>query len=138
MRPPESGPAWTGLSDEPLPIAAAHAFLADPLAGGTCVFVGTTRRWTGGVETPALDYEAYRAMAAPALASLAAEAAERWPVVRSVVFHRVGVVALTEPSVVVGVACAHRDAAFAACRWAIDTLKETVPIWKRDQDSHAL
>lgn len=132
MAPPDHGGVWAGLTDGEIPIAAVHRFLADDRAGGTCVFVGTTRRWTGPIETPALEYEAYRVMAADGLARLAATAAERWSAHRVVALHRLGVVAPAQASVVVGAACAHRDAAFAAARWLIDTLKETAPIWKRD------
>lgn len=135
MPPPEpdAHPAvWTKLADGPLAVAAAHEFLSDDRAGGACVFVGTTRRWTDGAETHALDYEAYRPMAEASLAALAAEAAERWGALRVVVLHRLGVVAPPEASVVVGVACAHRAPAFEAARWIIDTLKAETPIWKRD------
>ena len=123
---------WTGLSADALPIAEVHRFLSDDRAGGVCVFVGTTRRWTDGVETVALTYDAYSSMAEAELRRLADHAASQWPVLRIAVLHRTGVVQPTDPSVVVGVATPHRDAAFAACRWLIDTLKTEVPIWKRD------
>ena len=134
MAPPESGRIWSGLTDGVLPVVRVHAFLADERAGGTCVFVGTSRRWTDGVETHALAYEAYGPMADASLADLAAQAAERWDALRVVALHRLGVVPLRQSSVIVGTACAHRDAAFLATRWLIDTLKETTPIWKRDLD----
>lgn len=135
--PPEApagrAPAvWTALTHGPLAVGAAHEFLADERAGGTCVFVGTSRRWTDGVETRALDYHAYEPMAEASLAELAARAAERWQAVRVVVLHRLGTVPPPQASVVVGVACAHRAAAFEAARWIIDTLKDETPIWKRD------
>ena len=132
--PPRSETVWTELTHEPLAVGAAHEFLSDERAGGTCVFVGTSRRWTDGAETHALDYHAYEPMAAAGLASLASEAAERWQAVRVVVLHRLGVVAPPQASVVVGVACAHRAPAFEAARWIIDTLKAETPIWKRDLD----
>ncbi len=131
---PTPGAVWTELSRQPLAVAEAHAFLTDERAGGTCVFVGTSRRWTDGVETAALEYEAYEPMAQASLASLAGQALERWGAVRVVVLHRLGVVPLAEASVVVGVACAHRKEAFEAARWLIDTLKDSTPIWKRDLD----
>ena len=130
---PSAGPSvWTELTHAPLAVAAAHEFLADERAGGTCVFVGTSRRWTDGLETRALDYHAYEPMAETSLAELAAQAAERWRAVRVVVLHRLGVVPPPQASVVVGVACAHRAPAFEAARWIIDTLKDSTPIWKRD------
>ena len=135
---PSSGPVWTELTHGPLAVGAAHEFLSDERAGGTCVFVGTSRRWTDGVETRALEYHAYEPMAAASLASLAGQAAERWRAARVVVLHRLGVVGLAQASVVVGVACAHRAPAFEATRWIIDALKEHTPIWKRDLDGRDL
>lgn len=123
---------WTGLFRAPLPVGEAHQFLQDERAGGTCVFVGTSRRWTGGVETDLLTYEAYAPMAEAELDRLAAEAERQWDVTAVVVLHRLGAVPPPEASVVVGVASPHRAAAFEACRWTIDTLKERVPIWKTD------
>lgn len=130
--PPPNENRWVGLSADPLPVAEVHAFLRGERAGGVCVFVGTTRRWTGEAETEYLVYEAYEAMATAELHRLVDEAARRWPVLSCAVLHRLEAVAVTEASVIVGVACAHRDAAFAACRWLIDTLKTEVPIWKRE------
>ena len=125
---------WTALVAGPLPVEAVHRFLADDRAGGTCVFVGTSRRWTDGVETDLLTYEAYGPMAAAELDRLAGGAAERWGAVRVAVLHRTGAVPPPEASVVVGVACAHRAPAFEACRWIIDTLKDDVPIWKTEHE----
>ena len=123
---------WIGLTSDPLPVAEVDLFLRDERAGGVCVFVGTTRRWTEGTETELLTYEAYEAMATTELNRLADQAAGQWSVLRCAVLHRLGEVAVGEASVIVGVACAHRDAAFAACRWLIDSLKTEVPIWKRE------
>lgn len=123
---------WCALRTDPLPVGEASAFLAAPEAGGLSLFVGTTRRWTEGRETARLWYEAYEPMALAELGRLAAEAAERWPVARCCLLHRLGDVPVAEASVVVGVATPHRVEAFAACRWLIDTLKERVPIWKRE------
>lgn len=123
---------WVGLGADPLSVEAAYAFLADERAGGTCVFAGTPRRWTGTEETLSLTYEAYAAMAQDQLGAVVDGAFDRWPVVRAIALHRLGTVRPTEPSVLVGVATAHRAEAFEACRWLIDTLKSDVPIWKRD------
>ena len=135
--PPSEPPSdvcdrWVELTASPLPIADVHSFLADDRAGGTTLFVGTTRRWTGDVETPWLDYDAYRPMAQDQLKALVANAFAGWPVLKVVVLHRLGCVEPQEASVVIGVASAHRADAFEACRWLIDTLKADVPIWKQD------
>jgi len=126
---------WCLLTNVPLPVGEASAYLAAPEAGGLALFVGTTRRWTDGeegarTETERLSYEAYEPMALAELVRLAAAAAERWPVARCCLWHRTGEVPVAEASVVVGVATPHRAEAFAACRWLIDTLKERVPVWK--------
>lgn len=134
---PPAGSAWTALTEGPLDLEAVHAFLRDERAGGTAVFVGTSRRWTDGRETDLLTYEAYAPMAEAELARLAAGAVERWDVVRVALLHRLGAVPPPEASVVVGVACPHRDDAFTACRWLIDTLKADVPIWKTEHEPPA-
>lgn len=131
MAPPDSGALWVGLTPDPLPVAQVHAFLADESCGGTCVFVGTTRRWTGGDETAALDYHAYPAMAEESLSDLAQDALAAGAH-RVVALHRTGVVAPTEASVIVAVASPHRDLAFRQCRALIDRLKAETPIWKQD------
>ena len=123
---------WVETVSVGLDLEAVHAFLVDPNAGGTCVFVGRTRRWTAGQETLALRYEAYEPMARTELTALARRAQARWDLLRVVLLHRLGDVGVGEASVVVGVACRHRAAAFEAARWLIDSLKESVPIWKTD------
>jgi molybdopterin synthase catalytic subunit len=113
---------------------ALPEFWGDAAAGGIDIFIGTTRaeRNADGRELVALDYEAYPEMALSQMRELARRARERWPVVRLALLHRVGRVALGQPSVVVAVACPHRGEAFEACRWLIDTLKAEVPIWKKE------
>ncbi len=123
---------WIHLAAAPLDGAVVDAFLRTDAAGGLTLFVGTTRRWTDGRETVRLAYDAYAPMAVKTMRALADEAAERWPVLKVAVHHRLGEVPPPEASVIIGVACAHRAAAFAACRWLIDTLKAQVPIWKRE------
>lgn len=128
---------WTALTEAALDVPAVHAFLEDERAGGTAVFVGSSRRWTKGRETDLLSYEAYRPMAAAELSRLAEEAVRRWDVVRVALLHRLGDVPPPEASVVVGVSAPHRADAFAACRWLIDTLKRDVPIWKTEHEPSA-
>lgn len=123
---------WTGVTDRPLSLGAVHRFLRDERAGGTCVFVGSVRRWTEGHETARLSYESYRPLADRELDALAATAGDRWEALRVVALHRLGDVDPPEPGVVVGLACAHRAGAFAGARWLIDAIKESVPIWKTD------
>lgn len=106
----------------------------DPAFGGVATFEGVTRleRDAEHGDLVRLEYEAYRGMAVKQMRKLAAEARSRWPVGRLAVVHRVGEVPCGEASVVIAVACGHRDEAFEACRWLIDTLKTEVPIWKRE------
>ncbi|MEM6327977.1 MAG: molybdenum cofactor biosynthesis protein MoaE [Bacteroidota bacterium] len=136
---PPAPPLWTGLTEDSLPTEAVLSFLVptdgEPEAGtvgGTCLFLGTTRRWTGDEETPSLHYDVYREMAEAELRRLAETARERWDLVRVVAIHRTGAVPATEASVVCAASAAHRAPAFEACRWLIDTLKDHVPIWKQE------
>jgi molybdopterin synthase catalytic subunit len=114
---------------------AAEAIVAGTKAGGdgaVCVFDGIVRDNTRGRKTIYLDYEAYREMALGQMRRLAAEAVERFGVRDVAMVHRLGRLAVGETSVLIAVASAHRAAAFDACRWLIDTLKKTVPIWKKE------
>lgn len=121
------------LTDEPLSVEAAHAFASDPGAGAVVVFTGTVREHSEGRSVAALSYEAYAEQAERQLAALAAEVAEKWPAARGVwLEHRVGTLAIGQPSVVVAVSAAHRAEAFEAARYGIDTLKATVAIWKQE------
>ncbi len=101
--------------------------------GAVCVFDGIVRDNTRGRRTLYLDYEAYEAMALDRMRGLAAEAVARFDVRDVTLVHRLGRLEVGETSVLIAVASAHRGAAFEACRWVIDTLKKTVPIWKREQ-----
>ena len=107
-------------------------FLRDERAGAACVFAGTTRRWTGERETTLLDYEAFDEMATSTMHELARTAQQRWNVLRVALLHRTGRVPIGQSSVLIGVCSPHRHDAFEACRWLIDTLKDEVPIWKRE------
>ena len=101
--------------------------------GAVCVFDGIVRDNTRGRRTVHLDYEAYEEMALHQMRQLAAEAVERFHVRDVTIVHRLGRLMVGETSVLIAVASAHRGAAFDACRWLIDTLKKTVPIWKKEQ-----
>jgi molybdopterin synthase catalytic subunit len=101
-------------------------------AGAVLLFLGTTRKLTAGRETASLDYTCYREMAEEKMAELAEQASARWPILRCGIVHRLGQLEVGQSSVAVAVSAPHREAAFAAGRWLIDTLKEVVPIWKRE------
>ncbi|MBW8746965.1 MAG: molybdenum cofactor biosynthesis protein MoaE [Acidobacteria bacterium] len=101
--------------------------------GAVCVFDGIVRDNTRGRRTLYLDYEAYEEMALNQMRSLAEEAIAKFGVRDIAVVHRLGRLYVGESSVLIAVASAHRGAAFDACRWLIDTLKKTVPIWKKEQ-----
>ncbi|MBI2826591.1 MAG: molybdenum cofactor biosynthesis protein MoaE [Planctomycetia bacterium] len=106
--------------------------VSSPAAGAVVLFLGTAREFTAGRRTASLDYECYPAMAEKKLAELEAEARRRWPIVACAIVHRVGHLDLGEASVAVAVSAPHRHTAFEAGRWLIDTLKEVVPIWKKE------
>lgn len=109
-------------------IAAA----ADPASGATVTFIGTTRNENAGRQVTRLEYEAYPEMALAELRKIGDVIRQRWPVTRVAIVHRIGVVDIGEASVVIAVSAAHRVAAFEACHYAIDRLKEVVPIWKKE------
>jgi molybdopterin synthase catalytic subunit len=120
------------ITESPIDHAALTERVRSNLAGAVCTFLGTVREMTGDRQTSALEYEAYPEMAASKLAELEAEARLRWPILEVALVHRVGLLDLGEISVVVAVSAPHRQQAFDACRWLIDSLKEVVPIWKKD------
>ena len=121
------------LTEETIDTSAIVNRVRHPEAGAVVLFLGTTRELTGGRQTVALDYEAYREMAERQLAELEAEARRRWPVIECSITHRLGRVPPTEASVAIAVSTPHRGDAFAAGQWLIDSLKHDVPIWKREQ-----
>ncbi len=136
--PPVSGGAdapWVGpiaIGSVAIDVAALERAVANPAAGAIVTFVGTTRESNVGRRVIRLEYEAYEPMALSEMRKLAREAGERWPIVRIAIQHRVGLVAIGETSVAIAVAAAHRAEAFEASRFAIDRLKEIVPIWKKE------
>jgi MoaE-MoaD fusion protein len=129
--PPVSGGAFR-LSEKPLNLAAAVAEVADDRAGAIATFVGTTRVESRGRTVLHLEYEAYAGMAERVMEQLAASLLARYSLCGVAIHHRVGRVAIGEQSVVIAVSAPHRDDALSACRDAIDTLKETVPLWKKE------
>jgi molybdopterin synthase catalytic subunit len=120
------------LTTEPIDAGRLLERATSPQAGAVVLFLGTTRELTNGRRTVTLDYEAYDAMAEQKLAELETDARRRWPIVECLIVHRVGRVPLAEASVAIVVSTPHRADAFAAGQWLIDTLKEDVPIWKRE------
>lgn len=107
-------------------------FVADDGAGGTVVFVGTVRNQTQGKRVEQLEFEAYEPMAEKEMMKIARKVEEKWQALHVAIHHRVGVLAVGEIPVIIAVSTPHRKAAFEACQYAIDTLKETVPIWKKE------
>jgi len=128
------GDDWIDILDSPLPTQAAITFITTPDAGGMAIFLGTTRTEKNPQqqELIALDYEAYQEMALPQLQTLATAARSQWPIIKSVILHRTGRVALSEPSVLIAIASPHRHEAFSACRFIIDAIKADVAIWKKE------
>jgi molybdopterin synthase catalytic subunit len=133
--PPPDSDDWVGLAADTLPVAEALGWATMPRCGAVVVFCGTARDHAPGrTDVKSLAYEAYQEEVAPRLARIAAEARRRWPALgRVALLHRTGELAIGEVSVVVVASAPHRPEAFEAARWAIDTLKTTVPIWKRER-----
>ena len=129
--PPVSGGAFR-LSEEPLVLDAVVAEVADERAGAVATFVGTTRIRSRGRTVTYLEYEAYAGMAEDVMVQIADELERRYDLCGVAIHHRVGRVGIGESSVVIAVSAPHRNAALAACKDAIDTLKETVPLWKKE------
>jgi molybdopterin synthase catalytic subunit len=129
--PPVSGGAFR-ISATPLDLGAAVAEAASDEAGAIATFVGTVRRSSRGRDVLYLEYEAFEEMAEPMLAQLAGELTAKHGLCKVAIHHRVGRVEIGEASVVIAVSATHRAAALDACREAIDTLKTTVPLWKKE------
>jgi molybdopterin synthase catalytic subunit len=134
--PPVAGgagdPGRCTLSDRPLDVSEVVTRITGPDAGGLVTFVGTVRDASRGREIRHLEYEAYPGMAEREMERIADEAGARWPGARVAMAHRTGHLEIGEIAVVIAAAAPHRPEAFAACRYAIDTLKERVPIWKKE------
>lgn len=122
----------TRLTPDPIDYHALTESVRSPHCGGVVLFLGTVRDLTGDQVTVRLDYDAYAPMAGKKLAEIEAEVRQRWPAGGVALVHRVGRLEVGDVAVAVAVGCPHRAEAFAACRWAIDAVKELVPIWKKD------
>lgn len=120
------------LTPEPLSVDAALAAVADPGAGGTCVFVGTVRDRSDQGEVTGLSYEAWDDLAVRRLTEIGEDLHRSWPLRRVALLHRTGELAIGEASVVIAVSAPHRAEAFEACRRAIERLKSDAPIWKKE------
>jgi molybdopterin synthase catalytic subunit len=129
--PPVSGGAFR-LTDGPIDVAAVIAEVADHEAGAIATFLGTTRAQSRGRIVQYLDYQAYEGMAEQEMARIADGLKERYALSRVAITHRVGRVGIGETSVAIAISSRHRADALAACKEAIDTLKETVPLWKKE------
>ena len=134
LRPLPDARDWVVLTDEPLPATAAVEWATVPSAGAVVTFAGVVRDHAEGrTGVMGMTYEAYEGPAVRALNDIATEIRRRWPAVaRVALLHRVGDLQLSEASVVVVVSAPHRGIAFDAAEFAIDTLKESVPIWKQE------
>ena len=134
--PPVSGgsdrAALIELTAEPLDARRLEAAVADRGAGAICTFTGVVRDNSRGESVTHLEYEAYGGMAERQMQAIVDEIAGRWPEARVAMAHRTGPLEIGEASVVVSVSCPHRAEAIAACKWGIDRLKESVPIWKKE------
>jgi molybdopterin synthase catalytic subunit/sulfur carrier protein ThiS len=129
--PPVSGGDFR-LSGEPLSVDAVVSEVGDDAAGAIATFIGTTRARSRGREVIHLEYEAYEGMAEQVMADLAARLGERHELCKVAIHHRTGRVEIGETSVVIAISAPHRQAALSACREAIDELKVTVPLWKKE------
>jgi molybdopterin synthase catalytic subunit len=128
------GDEWCELTTNPLPIAAIYEWAVRPDCGAVVLFSGTVRDHAEGrTDVTSLDYEAYDEAALPAFQKIVQETRQRFPDARRIaIIHRTGRVDLSESSVVVAVSSPHRPVAFDAARFAIDALKESAPIWKKE------
>ena len=120
------------LTHSPIDPSTILAQVASNDAGAVVLFLGTTREFTKGRQTASLDYECYPQMAEAKLAELETQAREKWPLVHVSIVHRLGRLELGEASIAIAVSSPHRQAAFEAGKWLIDTIKEDVPIWKQE------
>jgi MoaE-MoaD fusion protein len=129
--PPVSGGSFR-VTEEPLSLEAVIDEVTDESAGAVATFLGTVRRESRGRTVLYLEYEAYAEMAESVMAQIAADLEQRYDLWAVAIHHRIGRVEIGEPSVAIAVSAPHRQDALAACKEAIDTLKQTVPLWKKE------
>ena len=120
------------ITEAPLIPQEISALVSMPVLGGINIFIGTVRNQTKGKKVVRLEYEAYEPMALAEMTKIHEKVREQWPVASVAILHRIGILTPGEAAVVIAVATPHRAHAFAACQFTIDTLKETVPIWKKE------
>ena len=128
----EKSPILCKITQSPINMQELADFVADPAAGAMATFVGMTRNTNEGRQVTRLEYECYPGMAEKEMEKIAAEVLRRWPIKKISMVHRLGRVDIGEASVAIAVSSGHRHAAFEACHYAINQLKETVPIWKKE------
>jgi molybdopterin synthase catalytic subunit len=121
------------LTASPIDPVKTLRSVRDPAAGGTAIFVGTIRNRNEGKAVTGLRYDVYRSMAEKRMLEIESQVKARWPVKKISMVHRYGDLKVGEVSVVVAVSCEHRAEAFEACRFAIDAIKRTVPLWKKEK-----
>ena len=120
------------LTESTLSLSDAETFVNDDSVGGIVHFIGTVRNATKGKKVLRLEFEAYTPMAIKEMQKIANQALSQFEIHKIAIHHRTGILAIGEIPVIISVSSAHRNAAFMACQFAIDTLKETVPIWKKE------
>ncbi len=120
------------IDNTTLNTSACEEAVASDAAGGTVIFVGTVRNQTKGKRVVKLDFEAYEPMAIKEMQKIADQVTKKWNALHVAIHHRVGSLKVGEIPVIIAVSTPHRKAAFEACQFAIDSLKETVPIWKKE------
>lgn len=120
------------LQKEPIDIESIIGGAASDADGALVTFTGMARNQSGGRQVTRLEYECYDSMARKELEKIGSDALARWPVTNCIIVHRFGVVEIGESSICIAVSSPHRDEAFQAVRYIIDTIKKTVPIWKKE------
>lgn len=120
------------ITDKKLNIQNCYDFVQEPSCGGIAIFVGTVRDATKNKEVVLLDFETYKPMAVKEIQKIALQAIQKFSINKIAIHHAEGKLKIGEIPVIIAVSAPHRNAAFDACRYAIDTLKETVPIWKKE------
>lgn len=121
-----------GLTEHPIDVIHLLQEVTSPESGAVVIFCGTVRNWSEGKFVKGIHYEAYPPMAEERIRAIGKEMQERWGIHTASIVHRIGQLAVGEVSVAIVVASPHRESAFSACRFAIEQIKTTVPIWKKE------